>query len=135
MYYNNRKLALSIFWVILGAVLMTLSVMEILEASVYSAMGGALMTVGILQIMRNIRYRKDPEYREKMDTELKDERNSFIRMKSWAWAGYIVVMLQAVGSVAAMILGQITVQRLLMFSVCLLVGAYWVSYLILSRKY
>ena len=46
MYYNNKKLALSIFWVVLGAVLLGLSVTGVLDSDVYSGMGGALMAVG-----------------------------------------------------------------------------------------
>ena len=85
--------------------------------------------------MRNLKYRRDPEYREKIDTELGDERNRFLQMKSWSWAGYIAVMVQAVASVAAYFMGQRTVQLVLWYSICLLVLAYWISWMILSRKY
>ena len=135
MYYNNKRLALSIFWVLLGAVLLGLSIAEILNDSVYSGMGGALMAIGILQIVRIVRYRKDEKYRETIDTEIKDERNVFLRMKSWAWTGYIVVLVEAIGSVIAMVLGQETIQLILAYSVCLIVFVYWLVYIILSRKY
>ena len=87
MYYNNRRLALSIFWVVVGAVLVVLSLTEVLDSSVYAGMGGALMAVGCLQAIRNVKYRKDPEFREKVDIELSDERSKYLRMKSWAWTG------------------------------------------------
>ncbi|MBP3215159.1 MAG: hypothetical protein J6M58_02930 [Clostridium sp.] len=132
---NNKRLVLSIFWIVLGITLMILSIAEVLDDSVYSGMGGALTAVGALQLMRNLKYRRDPEYREKIDTELSDERNRFLQMKSWSWAGYIAVMVQAVASVAAYFMGQRTVQLVLWYSICLLVLAYWVSWMILSRKY
>ena len=132
---NNKRLVLSIFWIVLGIILMILSIAEVLDDSVYSGMGGALTAVGALQLMRNLKYRRDPEYREKIDTELGDERNRFLQMKSWSWAGYIAVMVQAVASVAAYFMGQRTVQLVLWYSICLLVLAYWVSWMILSRKY
>jgi uncharacterized membrane protein len=135
MYYNNKRLALSIFWVLLGAILLGLSIAEILDDSVYSGMGGALMAIGILQIVRIVRYRKDEKYRENIDTEIKDERNVFLRMKSWAWTGYIVVLVEAIGSVIAMVLGQETIQLMLAYSVCLIIFVYWLVYIILSRKY
>lgn len=135
MYYNNKRLALSIFWVLLGATLLGLSIAEILNDSVYSGMGGALMAIGILQIVRIVRYRKDEKYRETIDTEIKDERNVFLRMKSWAWTGYIVVLVEAIGSVIAMALGQETIQLMLAYSVCLIIFVYWLVYIILSRKY
>ena len=132
---NNKRLVLSIFWIVLGITLMILSIAEVLDDSVYSGMGGALTAVGALQLMRNLKYRRDPEYREKIDTELNDERNRFLQMKCWSWAGYIAVMVQAVASVAAYFMGQRTVQLVLWYSICLLVLAYWVSWMILSRKY
>ena len=135
MYYNNKRLALSIFWVILGAALIALSVAEVLDSARYSAMGGGLVAVGALQIARNLKYRKDTQYREKIDIELKDERSRFLRMQSWAWTGYVVVLVQGVGAVVAMALGKETVQLVLSYSVCLIIAVYWVSYLILSRKY
>ncbi len=135
MYYNNRKLAMSIFWVILGVTLIILSVAEVLDSALYSGMGGGLTVVGILQIVRNVKYRKDPEYREKVDTVERDERCRFLRMKSWAWTGYIVILIEGIGVVAATILGKETVQHVLSYSVCLMMVVYWVVYMVLNRKY
>ena len=135
MYYNNKRLALSVFWVVLGAALMVLSLTEVLDSSIYAGMGGALIAVGILQILRNMKYRRDPEYKEKIDTEAQDERNRFIRSKSWAWTGYIVVLAESVGIIVALILQQDTVRMVLSGSVCLILCVYWISYLVLSRKY
>ena len=133
--YNNKRLLLSIFWVVLGVTLMGLSVAEVLDSSLYSGMGGALTVIGILQIVRNLRYRRDSDYREKIDTEASDERNRFLRMKSWSWAGYITVMIEAAGAVAAMLLEQEMIQLVLSYSVCLILCLYWITYLVLSRKY
>ena len=132
--YDNKRLFLSVFWVILGAVLLILAVTEKLD-SLYAGMGGGLLVVGALQIARNLRYRRDPAYREKIDTEVSDERNRFLRMKSWSWAGYIAILVEAAGVIVAIILGEKTIRLILSFSVCLILVAYWVSYLILSRKY
>ena len=135
MYYNNRKLVLQIFWIILGAVLLVLSVAEVIESPLYSGMGGALMTVGILQLIRTVKYRKDPEYREKVDIELTDERSKYLRMKSWAWTGYIIVMVEGIGVIIAMILGYETIQLVLAYSLCLILLVYWITYLVLNKKY
>lgn len=135
MYFNNRKLALSIFWVVLGAVLIGLSVAEIIDPTLYSAMGAALAVIGVLQIRRNLKYRKDPEYREKIDIEMGDERLTNLRMRSWAWTGYATVLAAAVGSLIAMALGQEVVQTVLGYTVCFVLVVYWISYLILNKKY
>ena len=135
MTNNNLRLALNIFWIILGAVLVALGVLEIVDSPMFSGMGGGLMAVGMLQAARNIKYRKDPEYRAKADIEMNDERNSFLRAKSWTWTGYIVVLTESIGIAAAMALGQEELSRILSFSVCLIVGVYWITYMILNKKY
>jgi uncharacterized membrane protein len=133
--YNNRRLALSIFWVLLGVTLLVLSITEVLDSSMYAGMGSVLIVVGGLQIIRNIRYRKDAAYQEKADTETSDERNRFLSMKSWSWTGYIVVIIQGIGVVVATVLREDTIRQILSYSVCLMVTVYWISYLVLSRKY
>ncbi|MBQ7668326.1 MAG: hypothetical protein IJS47_03270 [Clostridia bacterium] len=135
MYYNNKRLALSIFWVVLGALLIGLSIAEILDSSVYSGMGGALVAVGFIRLIQIIRYRKDENYREKIDVQVKDERNKFLHLQSWAWTGYIIVLVEGIGAVVALVLGQETVQMVLAYSVCAIILVYWITYMILSRKY
>lgn len=135
MYYNNKRLALTVFWIVLGAVLVVLTVTEVLDSSIYSGMGGALMAVGTLQLIRAVKYRKDSEYKEKVDTELGDERNRFLRMKSWSWAGYLTILIEGIGAIIAMVLGERTVQLVLSYSVCLVLVIYWIAYVILSKKY
>ena len=135
MYFNNRKLALSIFWIVLGAVLLGLSIAGVLNDSVYAGMGAALMVIGAMQVYRNLKYRKDPEYREKIDIELGDERLTNLRLRSWAWTGYATVLAAAVGSLIAMAMGQELVQTVLGYTVCFVLVVYWVSYFILNKKY
>ena len=135
MYYNNKRLALTVFWIVLGAVLVLLTVTEVLDSSIYSGMGGALMAVGTLQLIRAVKYRKDSEYKEKVDTELGDERNRFLRMKSWSWAGYFTILIEGIGAIIAMALGERTVQLVLSYSVGLVLVIYWIAYVILSKKY
>lgn len=131
----KKKLALSLFWMLLGLALIVLSVTEVLKSSYVSGLGGGLLAVGALQSLRWYRCLKNPEVREKYETEVNDERNRFLSSKSWAWTGYIVVLIEGFGSVIAMLLGREQLQQMLAFSVCLIVGVYWIVYMILSRKY
>ena len=135
MFYNNKRLALSAFWVVLGAVLLGLSVAGKLDSSIYAGMGGALIAVGALQVIRYVRYRNQAEYKEKVDTEAGDERNAFLRMKSWSLAGSVAFMLQGIGVIVAAILGERTVQLVLTCSALLILAVYLVSLAVLNKKY
>ena len=131
----NIRLALSILWLLLGLTLIALTVADVLNDSVFSGMGGALTAIGALRCVQQHRFRKDPEYRRKIETEERDERNQFLSMKSWKIAGTATVIIMGTGSLIAAFTGHRTEQLMLAYSVCLLVAAYWISYLVLARKY
>jgi len=129
-----KPLYMSIFWVLLGAVLVVCHLAKLIEDYWFS-MGIAFIVVGILQIIRHIRYKTDSEYRENRDVETNDERNKFIANKAWAWAGYFYVMIAAIGSIVCKLLGR---EDLMMFcsgSVCFIMVLYWLSWLWLKKKY
>ena len=130
----NKRIYVSIFWIVVGAVLYALGCLGIVD-SFWSGMGGGLLGVGIVQTIRWLRYRKDPAYKEKFDTAAADERNRFIANKAWAWAGYLSVLLGAAGAVGFRIAGMGMQSEFCSFAICLLVVLYWVCYLILKRKY
>lgn len=134
---GNKGMILSIFWVVLGIVLFTLSSLEIFkwDSELGTGMGSALIVVGALRLIRSIKYRKNPEYKEMIDTQNSDERNKFLHMKSWSWAGYITVMAEGAGIIVATVLGKEDIVKLLSYSVCFMLLAYWVAYLVLRKKY
>lgn len=130
----NKRMFLSIFWVVLGIVLVSCHLVGLIE-EFWSSMGFAFVIVGLLQLVRHIRYRTNAEYREKWDTETQDERNKFIANKAWAWAGWWFVMIAAVATIVFKLLGREDLMMLASGSVCLLIALYWVSWLVLKRKY
>ena len=131
---NTKRLIASIVEIVLGIVLWICGVFGIID-SYWSGMGAGLMGVGIVFLIRSIRYKRDPEYKEEYDIEITDERNKFIRLKAWSWAGYLFVMIAAVASITFKLMGR---EDLMMFcsgSVCLVVLLYWGSYVVLKNKY
>ena len=130
----EKKIYLDIFWIVLGAVLLALGVAEIVD-SFWSGMGGALIAVGGIHTVRQIKFRKNEEYREKFEIESNDERNKFISLNSWAWAGYLFVMINALGTIGFKLLGNDQLSQYCAFAVCLVIVLYWISYMVLRKKY
>lgn len=131
---GNKRIIMSIFWLILGCILLGLGVAEKID-EYWSGMGSALAVVGALQLLRLYRLNKNEAYREKMEVEISDERNQFIRNKAWAWAGYLFVMITAVSSILLRIFGQDLLSQAASGAVCLMLLLYWVCYLVLKKKY
>ncbi len=132
---NNRKrMIATICWLVIGAALIGAHYAGWIEDYWYG-MGTSLLVVGILQMLRWIRYNKDQIYKEKMDVEAKDERNRFISSKAWAWAGYLYVLAGAAASIGFKIAGNDLMTKAAAMSVCLLMVFYYLSYVVLHRKY
>lgn len=131
---NNKRLIASIVEILLGAALTVCGILGIID-SYWSGMGGGLMGVGIVFLARSIRYKRDPEYKEEYDVEISDERNKFIRLKAWSWAGYLFVMLAAAASIGFKLLGREDLMMFCSISVCIIVVLYWLSYVVLKNKY
>ena len=131
---SNKKFISSIVEIVLGVVLLICGNMNMIDPF-WSGMGTALIFVGVLYLIRQIRYKTDASYKEKMDTETKDERNRFIAMKAWSWTGYLLVLIFGVATIALKIAGYETLMFFCSYTVCLILIIYWVTYFILKRKY
>ena len=95
----------SALYIILGGILIGLSFAGVVD-EFWNGMGLALLIVGVIQLIRRYRLEKNEAYREKMEIEVSDERNKFIRNRAWAWAGYLFVMIMAVACIILRIAGK-----------------------------
>jgi len=131
---NSRRLVNSAAEIVIGAALLV-GVKLAGGDSVWVGMGGALIAVGLVQLILGLRYKTDERYREKVDVEATDERNSFIRAQAWVWASTGFVIAGGILTVVFLILGKQELSTLSGCSVSLLVLLYWLSFLILRKKY
>ena len=130
----DKKNTYPILLLVAGLTLFGLGCAEIVD-EFWSGMGSALLVIGIIRLLRFYRLKKNDGYREKMETAQTDERNQFIRMKAWSWAGYLFIMVTAVATIIFRILGQDLLSQVASYSVCLMLVLYWVSYFVLKKKY
>ena len=130
----DKKNTYPILLLAAGLVLIGLGFAEIVD-EFWSGMGSALVVIGACRLLRAHRLSKSEEYREKMETAQTDERNQFIRMKAWSWAGYLFIMVTAIATIIFRILGQDLLSQVAGYSVCMMLVLYWVSYFVLKKKY
>jgi len=130
---NNRRFFLSIFWLILGIGLLILSLSGKIDDT-YNGIAGGLIVVGLLQTTKHIKYRRDPEYKEKVDIEESDERNRLISMKAWAIAGYIFIFGSAAVSLVLFLMGKLEASAIVAFSFMAMMLVYFIIYYVLKRK-
>lgn len=131
---NHRRTIVYILYCLFGAVLLGLGAAEMVD-SFWSGMGSAFILIGILRLVRMYRFHKDADYREKVAVDAADERNRFIRNKAWAWAGYLFILIAAVAVIVLKVAGQEQLSYAASMAMCLMLILYWISFLIIRRKY
>ena len=130
----NNRLYVYILWLMIGSILIGLSFAGVVD-EYWNGMGMGLAVVGAINLIRYYRLNKNDVYREKIELEASDERNHFIRNKAFAWAGYYFVLIAAVCTIVFKIIGQELLSQAAAYAVCLMLILYWISYMILKRKY
>ena len=130
----GKRLFAHIFTIAVGGALLALGIAGILD-SFWSGMGASLLVVSILRLSQVYLYKTDKTYQEKVDTEVSDERNKFLRSRAWAWAGYLFVIIAAICTIVFKVLGLDLLWMATGLSMCLIVTLYWISFLILRKKY
>ena len=131
---QNKRLYVNILWLMIGSILIGLSFAGVVD-EYWNGMGMGLAVVGAINLIRYYRLNKNDVYREKIELESSDERNHFIRNKAFAWAGYYFVLIAAVCTIVFKIIGQELLSQAAAYAVCLMLILYWISYMILKRKY
>ena len=116
---SGRKAIVYIIFIILGITLLCLGCAEIVD-SYWSGMGSGLLVVSVLNLIRIYRFRKDDIYREKVEVEISDERNRFIRNKACAWAGYLFIIVVAIAGIVLKVMNQEVLSLAASYAVCLM---------------
>ena len=131
---KNKRLIANFVEIAIGFILTVCGHYGIID-EYWSGMGTALVFIGCIMMFRQFKYKTNASYKEKVDTETNDERNKYLRRLAWAWAGYSFVLIAAFGSIIFKILGMDVYSIAAGLAVCLLMVLYWVSYVVLNRKY
>lgn len=130
----KQKLVASILEIIIGSSLVLASVFGVAD-EFWSGMGTALLIIGIIFLVREVRYKTNFEYKEKCDIQINDERNKYLSMKAWSWAGYLFVMIAACATIMLKLAGKEDLMMISSGSICLVMVLYWISYMVLKKKY
>ena len=79
----------------------------------YSGIGTGLLAAGILLVVRNLRYQKEPARKRAREIYETDERNRMLGLRCWAYAGYSMFLFLYVGILISGFI-SLTAMRVLM---------------------
>lgn len=130
----QKKAAIYVGFLILGIVLFSLSLSEILD-SFWSGCGGALIAVALMRLYSYYKLATDAEYAKVAQTKYNDERNNYLANKAAALTVRWGLLALAVLVFILQIAGLREYATALGFVICGLLVFYWVSYMYLKKKY
>ena len=131
---SKKRIVVQILEIVAGIILLGLGIAGKVD-EFWSGMGGALIGVGAMYLVQNIRYQKNPDYRENVNTERNDERNKFLNMKAWQMTGSWFVIIAAVATFVFKFAGKEDLMMLCGGTVGLMTFMYWIFFLYLRKKY
>ena len=79
----------------------------------YGGTGFGLAASGVISIIRNLQYLRNPELKEKRRIYETDERNRMLGLRSWAYAGYAMLFILYIGILVSGFISIIILKTLL----------------------
>lgn len=131
---TKKRMILQVVYILAGVVLLGLGIAGKVD-EFWSGLGGGLTGVGAMYLVQNIRYQRNPEYRENVNTERNDERNKFLSMKAMQMAAGWFIVIAAVGTYIFKFAGKEDLMMLCGGGVCLMTFLYWICYFYVRKKY
>lgn len=131
---NNRRWLSHIVLFALGVGLIIAGGMEMVD-DYWSGFGGGMAGVAVVRLIIMYRYSHNEEYRKNVNVNAKDERNKFIASQARNWSMFLSVVILGILCIVFQIMGQPLLSQFCGLTVCGMVVIYWVSYLLLRRKY
>lgn len=129
-----RNIIINTVYIVVGIVLVTLTLTNKID-NIFLGFGSGLIGVGAVLLFRAIKYHTNQKYKEQIDTENNDERNRYISMKAWSWAGYLFIIICAVIALVCVIMSQIVYSQIALCAVATITLLYYISYLVIRKKY
>ncbi len=128
------RIIASVLEIIIGITLLVCSFANLVD-EFWCGFGMSMLIIGAIFLLKNIKYHTNENYREETNIKLNDERNKYLSLKAWSWSGYLFIIISALGTIIFKFMGKEDLMMLCSGAVCLIVLIYWISYIILSKKY
>lgn len=133
---NNKKIIIYIVEIVAGIIIELLAFSGLVsDPSVMSSIGSAILAVGLVMLIREMRMERDPELKKRVETASRDERYAFISMKAKEAAFGIYTIIAGVLCLVCLALGYREEGTFAAMSISLLAILYAIMFHVMARKY
>ena len=130
----DRRIVLEVFYILAGGAFFILGMTGMLD-SFWTGLGAALVALGVLRLIQIGRYKNDEDYKENVDIANSDERIRFITSKAKSVAFYTSVLLEAAAVIVLRIMKLDELSTFAGLVLCVQIAVYYVAYLVLRNRY
>ena len=131
----KQRLHVSLFYLVLGLILMLVDIWIYSENSFVFSFGVAMLVMGLSRILRYRKIIKDEKYMRKQELIEKDERLLMLSERAKSWAFSFSLTIAGLAVIVLSLLGYDALAQPLAWYVCGLCVLYWIFWLILGKKY
>ncbi|MGM9590243.1 MAG: hypothetical protein ACI3V0_08755 [Faecousia sp.] len=131
----QKRLYLAIGYCISGLIMVGISYFNGFSNSFLFPFGVAMMVCGVTRLAKYFKITRNQETMHKMEMAEKDERYLMIANKARSWAFSLYIIIAGVAVITMNLLGFSEAALPYAWSICALVAIYWVSWMILEKKY
>lgn len=131
----RKRLYISVSYLILGIGLNIIAALSGTENYFFSCFGSIMIVMGLVRILRHIRLTGSDSAVKKQEIAETDERNRMMAERARAWAFSFTVLGSGVAVIVLSLLGYHDAALPFAWLVCGMTTLYWLSWLIIRRKY
>lgn len=131
----KQRLYVSLFYLVLGLILMLAGIWIYSENSFVFSFGVAILVMGLSRILRYRKLIQDEKYMRKQELIEKDERLLMLSERAKSWAFSFSLTLAGLAVIILSLLGYDSQAQPLAWYVLGMCVLYWVCWLVLGKKY
>lgn len=129
---NYRMFYMTILSII-GGLLIVLGITSAVN-SIWSSIGVGILACSLVRLSREVKLRKNEDYRNKVDIAQNDERNIEISRKASATTFRFSMLGLCILEILLFAFGNIALGTNLGFIICVMLLIYWISYVIYQKR-
>ena len=128
------RFLLASLWIVLGVGMIVTAFVVKVENEYLSTLGFSLALVGVVRLRQYFLISKNEETLKRREIIENDERNVSLMHKSRSMAFIIYIIIACLAVIVLSVLKMQDFAKLVLFSICLLVVIYWISYFVYQKK-
>jgi uncharacterized membrane protein len=131
----QARLYIAVSYIVIGLLLIAADALNHFENQFFFYFGITLIVMGILRLLRHRKITRDDASIHRQEVVETDERTLMMAEKARSWAFSYSIMIAGIAVIVLSLLGKHDAAQPFAWYVCGMVVMYWISFIIIRKKY